>query len=210
MFFTNLIGYVVDMLKTLFHFIEIAIKNWQYTLSIVIFVVLLVITIRILYCVLSRLIFIVKVKKANIKVMFNRNPLASLFSKKARLDITVTNNNEVYSVYFFPGLSKRKKNIYINSFSEFYVSNPTAQVAMGRWSGGFNKFIINTDDGALAKKKHTIEIKEPTDNNILVFNPNPLEVFILKDNKYEIMGSGDTFENIKLFYATDFIKYLNR
>ena len=53
-------------------------------------------------------------------------------------------------------------------------------------------------------------IKEPTDNNILVFDPNPLEVFILKDNKYEIMGSGDTFENIKVFYVTDFIKYLTR
>jgi len=62
--FTTLIGYMTDMLKTLWHLLGVAAKHWYISLPVAFAVVLLPFAVKFIVAAVSRLSFSVKLKAA--------------------------------------------------------------------------------------------------------------------------------------------------
>lgn len=209
----NMFGYVSDMLNTLWHFLLLAFEKWYISLPITIVILMLPFIIRFVRAIVSRAIFCFelksRIKKAGGSCKFLRFPIASLFINNNKNDAEITLNGQEYTIKFFPK-NVRCRNVYLFNLEKAFVSRPTAQNVVGRWSGQFGgDFIVNKDEGE--KRSFELKLSRSAENkNILLFQAAPHNIYVLNKNGYKIVGSGEIFEGVILYVGKEFLKSLDR
>jgi len=214
--FTTLIGYMTDMLKTLWHLLGVAAKHWYISLPVAFAVVLLPFAVKFIVAAVSRLSFSVKLKAAVKKrggiCNFLRCPLVSLFVSGKSNDIKLWLDGEEYVLKFFPK-NIRSKNVYMNSRDKAYVSRPFAQnlAGHGRFKGDPLKSdnIMNKGEGGQREVKLKLQYTEDC-KYILLFEASPYNIFVLDKNRYTESGSGEVVDGEILYIGREFLNYIER
>lgn len=207
----NLFGYVLDMLKAIWHFILLALERWYISTPILIGIILLPFALRFLRAVISRIIFSAKLKSAIKKrggiCRFLRVAIASLFVNDNKDDAELVLDGNAYTIKIFPK-NVRTRNVYLYSLEKAFLSRSFAQNLSGQ--GIFDgKPIINSGEGS--KRAFSLKIKPNTQSKyILLFEATPLNVYALDKNGYKTVGSGEEYDGVTLYVGNEFLKYLDR
>ena len=169
-------------------------------------------SIRTLCAAFSRFLFVSKLKSlAKKKTMIFRvwrSPLCSLLFGTFRLDITLQKSEETFSIFFCPR-NVRKRNIYIFDDTKIYCTKIRGFSFLENRNWGGDPSLVTT----IETKKRAIKLQSPPINpghNVLVFEPNPISLFVRRGNGYVKSGSGDTIGSFLLYESKDFITYINR
>ena len=70
--------------------------------------------------------------------------------------------------------------------------------------------LINRFEGDMHSTKYKVIVDGNLDNNILVFQPEPLDVYVFRNNTYNIIGSGEFVNKLTVYLGKDLIAYVKR
>ena len=160
----------------------------------------------------SRLLFVSKLKslakKKSMKFKIRRLPLFSLFLGTFKLDITMETSDGIFNIFFCPRRI-RKRNVYIFDDTKMYYSKIRALSFWGNRNWGGDPSLIMTEE---TNKKEIKLSPQPVGQgqNILMFQPKPIGLFVRHGNGYAQSGSGEVVGSFSVYESKDFISYIIR
>ena len=206
--------YLKDAILSIFMILK---SYWHYVLIAVVLLIALLIVIRYIRAILSRLILwarlssLCKRKKATFKA--ERFLLLSFFKNHSSIDfrITSTERDKTYAVKFFP-LNTLRRIIYLNESENAYVSKAFMQTFQGRRGAipGGTKPIFNYAETKLKKIKLHMPTPSGEETNILLLNPTPINVRVAKGDGFRRSSEVDGCRGYTVFDGDELINHLSR
>ena len=204
-------GLIRDMLLTLLYLVQLLLAYWFIVLPLILLIVLVIFVLRLLWAILRRFRFVVKIKRIVNKkcgtVRVLRVPFSSLFVNNGKIDMLVDVGKEKYALKYFPG-NPLNKNVYIHDLETAYTLRRNVQTIKGKWGGRVN-FIYNRCDSKM-KKYALKELPADRKTTVLVISPAPYEIYVYDKNKYRITGNGENFEKLLIYTDNGFLDFLQR
>jgi len=204
--------YILEALYSLF---LLLISYWHIVFLSVLALILLLLFSKYLRALLSRIGFALKLnslcKKNKLKIKYSNYLFLFAYLKKKKHDISIYKGKELcYQIKLFSPKSL-KRNIYLKDENEAYITKASAQTLVGRGASvGGQKRVVNVVETNKRKAKLCLPETSKDSISVLLFQPSPLDFYILNGNNYKKAGSGEDFFGIKLFEGKDFLKYLSR
>jgi len=204
---------MVTFMLEAFLFLLSLIKDFWFEIVVcVAFIVFAVFTFRMVVAVFCRYVFLLKLKTALNKnkneFKIYRSVLASLLFCSCKLDMEIKTENNSFNIFFCPGYIKRK-NVYVFNETKIFYSRVRGTSFWGNrnW-GGAPSYI-----SAVEQDKKCVDLalnNMGQGQNILLFGPKPIDLYVFKGNGYVKSGSGDMTGNLLIYESQDFINFINR
>ena len=167
----------------------------------------------------GRALFCIRLKRMAIKKGYDyegkRSPFLSFIKCCKGEDIVLTRRNRVIRLKFFPYLmARRHVHIYDGKRASFskkiaFLGGYIRPRAPGHvYSGPKNWLIWNS----LFRYNRSIDLeftKESSDN-IVIIPTKCCEMTFVEGNSQRVVGSGQTFEGMRLYYQKDLLNYFDR
>ena len=209
---TFITGLIRNAILTLVFFVQMIVYYWFISIPLILGILFIPFIVNFLRAVLSRISFLVKMKRAinrkKGKVKFLRVPFASFFINNGKADAYVNVCGEEYALKFFPGNPISKK-VYIHDNDCAYTARRNAQALFGRGVRGRCDLVINKADSKM--KKYRLKVNTlGSKNTVLLISPSPYEIYVYEGNQYRMTGNGERFHDMTIYTSNGFLNFLQR
>ena len=213
---------------------ETIIRDWGIflfqTFLLIIFVAITILIYRYARAIIRRIAFLSKLtlfcKMKNIKIQKIRSAILSIFKNTKTPELIIENNSKRYVIKFFTPSIVKNVNMNFISPNYYFLTSIKGYILIARNAGALIRssfFKPKNIETTFLKLTHTEIIEKmkgikhlPTidflrydvDNkkteNILIINPIPLNIKYINANCFELLLSGDKYDNYRVYSANEF------
>ena len=213
---------------------ETIIRDWGIflfqTFLLITFIAIAILIYRYVRAIIRRIAFLSKLtlfcRMKNIKIQKTGSALLSIFKNTKAPELIIDNDCKRYVIKFFTPTIVKNVNINFISPNYYFLTSVKGYILFARNAGALIRtsffkpknieatFLKLTHTETVEKmkgRKHlpTIDFSRYSTNeketeNILIINPIPLNIKYINANRFELLLSGDKYDNYRVYSANEF------